>query len=119
MPRSRFRKRDPEKRIQDPSDKKKLAITAYLVSIAPKGATKNKIATKSKIRSQEGVDFDNFMNGLERIGWVIKKESESVGGYDNFFVTDEGRDALNKAKELAREDHPLAALEALEDIQDF
>ena len=96
-----------------------MAVTAYLVSIFPKGATKNKISTKSKIRSQEGTEFNEFMNGLERIGWVIKKESDSVDGNDNFFVTEKGRDALNKAKELAREEHPLAGLEAFEDIQDF
>ncbi len=119
MPQTSFRKIHSEKRVQYSRDKKKLAVTAYLNSIFPKGATKHNISTTAKIRSQEGTDFDNFMNGLERIGWVIKKESESVGGYDNFFVTDEGRDALNKAKELAREDHPLAALEALEDVQDF
>jgi len=117
MPQSRLRKKEPEKRIQYTKDKKRLAVTAYLNSIFPKGATKHNISTTAKIRSQEGTDFDNFMNGLARIGWA--KKVESVGGNDNFFVTEKGRDALNKAKELAREDHPLAALEAFEDIQDF
>jgi len=119
VPQSRFRKPHAERRVQYTKDKKKLAVTAYLVSIFPKGATKNKISTKSKIRSQEGTDFDNFMIDLVRIGWADKKESESVDGYDNFFVTEKGREALNKAKELAREEHPLALLEALEDVQDF
>ena len=119
MPQSRLRKPHAEKRVQYSRDKKKMAVTAYLVSIFPKGATKNKISTKSKIRSQEGTEFDNFMNGLVLSGWVDKKESESVDGYDNFFVTEKGREALNKAKELAREEHPLAALEVFEDIQDF
>jgi len=119
VPQSRFRKIRTEKRVQYSKDKKKLAVTAYLVSIFPKGASKNKISTKSKIRSQEGTEFDNFMNELVRIGWASKKESESVGGHDNFFVTEKGREALNKAKELAREEHPLGALEAFEDIQDF
>lgn len=119
MPQTRFGKPHVEKRIQYSKDKKKLAVIAYLISITPKGATKNKIATKAKIRSQEGGDFDDFMSGLVKIGWALKKESESVGGYDNFFVTEKGRDALNKAKELAREEHPLVKLEAFEDILDF
>ena len=119
MPQTRFGKPHAEKRIQFTKDKKKLAVTAYLISISPKGATKNKIATKAKIRSQEGKDFDNLMNGLVQMGWALKKESESEGGHDNFFVTEKGRDALNKAKELAREEHPIAELEAFEDILDF
>ena len=119
MPQSRFRKTHSERRIQYPSDKKKLAVTAYLISILPKGATSHMISTKAKIRSQDGTDFREFLNGLARIGWVKKKESDTVGGYDTFFATEEGRDALNKAKELSREEHPLGALEAFEDIQDF
>jgi predicted transcriptional regulator len=121
MPQNRFghKKGIIKKRTQHPKDKKKLAVVAYLVSISPKGATKNKIATKARIRSQEGSEFDNFMNELVIIGWVIRKESESVGGYDNFFVTEKGRDALNKAKELVREGHPLVELEIFQDILDF
>jgi len=119
VPQSRFRKTHPDRRIHYPSDKKKLAVTAYLVSVLPKGATSHMISTKAKIRSQDGTEFREFLNGLERIGWVKKEESVSVGGYDNFFATEKGRDALNKAKELAREEHPLGALEAFEDIQDF
>ena len=119
MVQSRFRKPRHERRIQYSKDKKKLAVTAYLVSISPKGATKNNIATKSKIRSQEGTDFDIFMGELVLMGWVIKKESESIGGYDNYFVTEKGLLALNKAKELAREENPLIDLEAFQDVLDF
>jgi len=119
VPQSRFRKTHPDRRIQYPSDKKKLAVTAYLVSVLPKGATSHMISTKAKIRSQDGTEFKEFLNGLRRIGWVTKKESENIGGYDTYFATEKGRDALNKAKELSREEHPLGALEAFEDIQDF
>lgn len=119
MPQNRFRKPHTGKRIQYSKDKKKLAVTAYLVSISPKGATKNNIATNAKIRSQEGTDFDIFMSELVLMGWVLKKESESVGGYGNYFVTEKGLIALNKAKELAREENPLIDLEAFQDVLDF
>ena len=119
VPQSRFKRSHLKRKTRYSKDKKKLAVAAYLISIYPKGATKNGIMTKAKIRSQEGTDFDRFMNDLLIMKWVEKKESESVGGYDSFHATQEGIDALNKAKELAREDHPLAKLETFQDILDF
>ena len=119
VPQSRYRKPRDQRRRQQPNDQKKLAVISYLVSISPKGATKTGISRKASILSQAGDEFDEFMIQLEGIEWVKRKESESVGGYDNFFVTEKGREALNLAKQLEREGHPLAKLDGIQGVGDF
>ena len=104
------------KEIQISNDKKKLVVIAYLASIHPKGATKYGISTKSKIRSPESY-FDGCMSELVSIGWVNMKESKNVRRNKLFFVTEKGLVALNKAKEIVRENHPLSVLETFDGIQ--
>lgn len=119
MPKSRFRKSFKVKRTYQYRDKKKLVVMAYLASIYPKGDTKHGIATKAKFRKQEPSDFANLMKELTEINWVDKKESEIVGGHDNYVTTGKGRAALNKAKELARDGHPLSSLDAFQNVLDL
>ena len=115
MPSNRFGKHRI-KRDYQPKDKKKLIVMAYMASIHPKGSTKHGIATHAKTRKQEHADFDNLVNTLVEIDWLKKEASISVGGHDNYFITDKGRDALNKAKELARGGHPLSSLDVFKDV---
>ena len=118
MPNNRFRKQRIKRDYQS-KDKKKLIVMAYMASIDPKGSTRHGIATHAKTRKQEHADFGNLVNKLVEIDWLEKKESTSVGGHDNYFITDKGREALNMAKELAREDHPLGSLDVFKDILNF
>ena len=100
MPQSRYRKPRDQRRRQQPNDQKKLAVIAYLVSIAPQRATKTNISRKARILSQAGDEFNEFMAHLESIDWVEKRKPESVDGNYTYSVTEEGRKALNLAKEL-------------------
>ena len=118
MPSNRFRKHRI-KRDYQPKDKKKLIVMAYMVSIHPKGSTRHGIATHAKTRKQEHADFGNLVNTLVEIDWLRKEAPISVSGHDNYFITDEGRKALNMAKELARDDHPLSSLDVFKDVLDL
>ena len=121
MPQKKDRKNRPksEKRVQFSQDKKMLAISSYLISIHPKGATRHGIATNAALRSQEGSEFKGIMNQLVEMNWVKMEESQSVGGYEVYFITEEGRTAINIAKDLARNDSSLSKLNAFENILDF
>jgi len=46
------------------------------------------------------------------------EEAQSVGGYEVYFITEDGRTAVNMAKDLAR-NSSLSKLNAFEDILDF
>jgi len=117
--RSEHKKRITEKRVHHSQDKKMLAVTAYLISIHPQGGTKNHISKKSKLRSQEGDEFKMLMTQLVLMGWVRMEKPKNIGGYDTFFVTDSGRDAVNQAKQISRENSPLGKLSIFDDICDF
>lgn len=104
--------------IKTQKDKRKLTVVSYLISLGEKRATRNQISTKAfKLRKQEPGDFKQLMNELCIMDWVNSETRED--GYEWYTLTENGRGALNEAKKLARENHPLAALEIFEDILDF
>ena len=107
-----------EKRPQQISDKKKLAVTSYLISIHPKGATRYNIRTNAKIRSQNDEEFEPFLEELVQMEWVLLKEPENVNGNNLYFITEEGRKAVNHAKDLAR-NSPLSKLDVFDGVLDF
>ena len=95
------------------------AISSYLISVHPKGATRHGIATNAPLRSQEGTEFKGIMNQLVEMNWVKMEEAQSVGGYEVYFITEDGRTAVNMAKDIARNESPLSKLNAFENILDF
>ena len=121
MRQKKFKKNRPksEKRIQFSQDKKMFAISSYLISVHPKGATRHGIATNAPLRSQEGTEFKGIMNQLVEMNWVKMEEAQSVGGYEVYFITEDGRTAVNMAKDIARNESPLSKLNAFENILDF
>lgn len=104
--------------IKTQKDKRKLNVVSYLISLDKKRATRNQISTKAlKLRKQEPGDFKQLMNELVTMNWVDSETRED--GYEWYTHTENGRDALNEAKRLSREKHPLAELEIFDDILDF
>ena len=108
-----------EKRTNFNREKKKLRIVAYLISLGDMRATETRIREKSKIPKQEPTDFNKLLSELLAMKWVKGFEPTREGGYTEYTVTERGRDALNEAKRIAREDHPLADLVIFEDILEF
>lgn len=104
--------------VRTQKDKRKLIVISYLISLEGKRATKNQISNKAfKMKKQEPGDFKQLMNELVAMKWVDSETRDD--DYEWYTNTEDGRDALNEAKKLARENHPLAALEIFEDILDY
>ena len=103
--------------IKTQKDKRKLIVVSYLISLGEKRANRHQITNKIKLRKQEPGDFKQLMNELVVMNWIDSETRED--DIDWYTYTENGRDALNEAKKLARENHPLAALEIFEDILDF
>ena len=57
------------------------------------------------------------MNELCSMMWIDSETRED--GYEWYTHTEHGRVALNEAKKMSRENHPLAALEIFEDVLDY
>ena len=57
------------------------------------------------------------MNELVAMEWVDVETREDDNDWYTF--TEDGRTALNEAKKLSRENHPLAALGCFDDILDL
>jgi hypothetical protein len=101
--------------IRTQKDKRKLIVVSYLISLGEKRANRNIISNKAfKLRKQEPGDFKQLMNELVAMKWIDSETRED--GIEWYRHTENGRDALNEAKKIARENHPLAALEIFEDI---
>ncbi len=104
--------------VRTQKDKRKLIVVSYLITLEGKRATRNQIQNKAiKVRKQEPGDFKQLMNELVAMSWVHSETRDD--GYEWYTFTEGGREALNEAKKLSRENHPLAALEIFEDILDF
>ena len=104
--------------VRTQKDKRKLIVVSYLISLEGKRATRNQILTKGfALKKQEPGDFKQLMNELVAMKWVDTETRED--NYEWYMFTENGRNALNEAKKLSRENHPLAALEIFEDILDF
>ncbi len=117
-------------RIRSPSiktqrDKRKLLVVSYLISLGINPETKSQVrATKNQImnkafqlRKQEPGDFKQLMNELVAMDWIDSQTRDD--GYEWYTFTENGKNALNEAKRLVEENHPLAALEIFEDVEDF
>ena len=103
-------------------DLKKLAIVAFLVKkdAEHKRATVNEIRNKAAIKTkQEPYDFNAIMSELLSMQRIEFYPKTSDGGYDEYTVSVRGSNALNKAKEIVRENNPLADLEAFSNILDL
>ena len=101
--------------VRTQKDKRKLIVVSYLFSLNGNRSTRNQILTKAfHLRKQEPGDFKQLMNELIAMEWVQSETRED--GYEWYTFTEYGRQALNEAKKLARENHPLSSLEIFEDI---
>jgi len=104
--------------VRTQKDKRKLIVVSYLISLDGNRATRNHILNKGfHKKKQEPGDFKQLMSELVAMKWVDAETRED--NYDWYTFTENGRTALNEAKKLSRENHPLAALEIFEDILDF
>jgi len=117
VPVKKERERPKETRITHSKDKRKLIVANYLISIHPKKVSRNYIANHAKLRAQNDDEFKPIMNEMFAMKWVTKEElSDAAIPYDIYGITEEGRDAVNEAKKLVSENHPLANLEVFEDM---
>ena len=100
-------------------DQRKLLVVSYLISLEGKRSTRHGIREKGFAgrSKQEPGDFKQLMNELMAMKWVDSETREDENEWYTF--TENGRTALNEAKKLSRENHPLAALDIFEDILDF
>jgi len=109
-------------------DKRKLLIISYLISRNGARVTTQKIVNNAikilddtpqgyRILKQEQPKIKKIMSELVAMEWAEAEQRED--GYEWYTFTEKGRDALNKAKELVHDNHPLASLEAFEDIVDL
>ncbi len=114
---NKIRKKADNTRI--PKDKRKLIVVSYLISLEGKRSTRHGIRDKGFVgkTKQEPGDFKTLMNELVAMGWVDVETRED--GNDWYTFTEDGRTALNEAKKLSRENHPLAALGCFDDILDL
>ena len=121
MPSFKQNKKIPKKanNTRASKDERKLVVIAYLISIEGKRATKGGIRDKGFAGrgKQEPGDFKKLMNELVAMEWVDVETRED--DHDWYTFTEDGRMALNEAKKLSRENHPLAALGCFDDILDL
>lgn len=109
---------EPRKEKQQ-KDRKKLKIISYLLSIQPSHATRYNIMRKAKLPSQEPEEFKQLMNELVFMKWVELQEPTREGGFEEYFISECGKEALNEAKRLVREKHPLSELSVFDDMLDI
>jgi len=116
-PKHKVRKKTDNART--PKDQRKLLVVSYLISLEGKRSTRHGIREKGFAgrSKQEPGDFKQLMNELIAMKWVDSETREDENEWYTF--TENGRTALNEAKKLSRENHPLAALDSFEDILDF
>jgi hypothetical protein len=98
-------------RINLPRDNTKLKIVNYLLT-KNSGARRYEIQHKAGIRKQEPREFKKFLLEMCEEGWIKESKLDISGGIDVYEITENGRNAVNKAKELLRENHPLTKLHA-------
>ena len=104
--------------VNTPRDKRKLIVVSYLISLGGKKANRNSILNNAfKLNKQEPADFKDLMNELVSMKWIDSETREDT--YEWYTHTENGRDALNEAKKIARENHPLAGLDIFEDVLDY
>jgi len=109
--RSRAHKRS---RPNIPRDLTKLKLAFYLYSKG-RGATPNELAKKATNRTQAADVFKDYLEELLEMKWVNKKSVDYGGGMSIYSITDDGRKAVEEAKNLIDNKHPLSKL----DLFDF
>jgi len=106
------------KRTNIPKEKKKLLVVSYLMKLGKdRRANKNQIAQSAQENSQQRGDYGKILSEMVAMDWIEYEERE-----DNlkwYTTTQNGRDALEKAKKLVNDKHPLAELEIFQDLLDF
>ena len=105
-------------RINLPRDNTKLKIANYLCT-KELGARRYEIQHKAGIRKQEPGEFKKFLLEMIESGWIIEVKLDISGGIEVYQITDDGKSAVEKAKELLRSNHPLTKLHAFDYIDDF
>lgn len=80
------------------------------------GARRYEIMNNADIRKQEPADFKKCILEMCDEGWIKETKFDIGGGMEVYEITPEGRDAVNKAKELVRANHPLTKLHAFRNI---
>jgi len=103
------------RRDNTPRDNTKLRILDFL-SAKQQGATRFNIMTHANIRKQEDENFKIILDEMVSINWIEKTSFEHGGGMTVYTLKDEGRSALEKAKELKRDNHPISKLSAFNEI---
>ena len=102
-------------RINLPRDNTKLKIVNYLYTKS-QGARRYEIQHKAGIRKQEPGEFKKFLAEMIESDWIKEVKLDISGGMEIYQITDNGKNAVDKAKELLRSNHPLTKLHAFSDI---
>jgi len=102
-------------RINLPRDNTKLKIASYLYTKS-QGARRNEIQHKAGIRKQEPSEFKRFLSEMIESGWIKEVKFDISGGIEIYQITEDGKSAVDKAKELLRNNHPLTKLHTFNDI---
>jgi len=104
--RSRSLKRN---RPNIPRDHTKLTIAIYLYR-KRSGATPNELAKKGTYRTQAADIFKEYLEELLEMKWVKKKKVDYGGGMSIYSITDDGVKAVEEARNLINNNHPLSKL---------
>ena len=99
------------KRINIPRDTTKLLIAYYLYRKGA-GATPNELARKATSRTQAADIFKVYLEEMLEMKWVTKKKHRLAGGISEYNITEHGIKAIEHARELIDNDHPLSKLDA-------
>lgn len=97
-------------RARYPRDNAKLKIAAYLSGRA-EGATRNEVSQKSDIRKRGDGELKAILEEMIQAGWVTSRRTSVGGGMTVYALADDGRAALEHARGLRAQGHPLSSLD--------
>ena len=99
------------KRTNIPRDTTKLSIADYLYRKGH-GATPNELSRKATSRTQAADIFKVYLEEMLEMNWVTKKKLHLAGGISEYTITKKGIEAIEHARELIDNEHPLSKLDA-------
>ena len=104
-------RRTGQPRARRPRDNTKLKVAAYLSERAD-GATRNELSQKSDIRRRGDRELKAILEEMVLAGWIASSSTTLGGGMTVYRLADGGRAALDEARSLIAQRHPLSSLDA-------
>ena len=108
-------RRTARPRQRRPRDNAKLRVASYLSERAD-GATRNEISQKSDIRKRGDADLKSLLDEMAVDGWITGTPTTLGGGMTAYALAGAGRAALEQARSLIAQGHPLSSLDAFDGI---